>query len=361
MSHGEAISSDERGAMFFYRRSQRSTHVGASAPPQGENVGGEARDLAQPSAARNPAPEDLARSWPFRGIRHRVGFTLIEVLVVIGIIGVLIALILPAVQQAREAARRTQCRNNLKQLGLAFHNYHDQHRTLPPAEVHGNLNRSMTGPHCDWIGSIGSWAIFLLPQLEQTAAYNRLNFEVWPQTFHPGNVEVIQMRFPVLQCPSDPYDELIAPWNGVAEESARVMHYYAVSGSQAYSSVGYPEGIPADVHCNPNDGLFYNDSSFRFSDVGDGTSNTAMVCEVWGRAKGKNPPDGRGMNLHAVSYLIRAPNSDQTAPWYPNSFHTGGIHLCLADGAVRFVGDSIDLGVLRALATRNTGEIVADY
>lgn len=362
MPHGEAISSDERVAMLFYRRSQPSIRISVSALPQEENVGGESRDLAQPPAARNPAPEDLARSRPFRGIRRRVGFTLIELLVVIGVIGILIALILPAVQQAREAARRTQCRNNLKQLGLAFHNYHELHRVLPPAEIHGNFLRDTSGgPHCDWIGAIGSWTNFILPQLEQSAAYNRLNFEVWPQVAAIENVEVMQMRFPVYNCPSDPEDGLSRPWNDVANEVCRIMHYFAVSGSAEFGGVGYAEGNPSDQHCYQYDGMFYNDSRVRLSDVSDGTSNTAMICEVWGRKEKVSPPDARGMNLHAVAYLDHAPNSFRTTPWAPNSYHPGGVHLALADGSVRYISDSIHLPTLQALASRASGDIVGEF
>lgn len=294
------------------------------------------------------------------GIRTRPGgFTLIELLVVVSIIALLVALLLPAVQQAREAARRTECRSRMKQIALALHNYHEQHSVLPPGEVHGMAG--WWGPHCYWEGSIGSWSSLILPQIDQSPAYYRLNFEAVPQTSSAANIEVMQMRFPIFQCPTNPDDGLTRPWLDEPLEVARIMHYFAVSGSVESLPIPYPEGAILDAHCSVNNGLFYNDSRTRMADITDGVSNTAMLSEVWGRVAGTDPPDGRGMNLHAYAYLDRAPNSERTTPWRPNSHHTGGMHLALADGAVRFISDSIDLQTLQALATRLGGEVVGEY
>src|SRR5213080_4240479 len=118
---------------------------------------------------------------------RRTGFTLIELLVVIAIIAVLIALLLPAVQQAREAARRSQCKNNLKQLGIALHNYHDTHRTFPPEKVMQQLTNSLLeceAPTNSWDRVPGNWEILLLPYLDQGPAYNQINFNV-PYTTAP--------------------------------------------------------------------------------------------------------------------------------------------------------------------------------
>lgn len=297
-------------------------------------------------------------------VRKRRGFTLIELLVVIAIIGILIALLLPAVQQAREAARRTQCKNNLKNIGLALHNYHDIYRTLPPGEVHGVQN--VKAPHCDWNAAIGCWGTAILPQLELGNVYNQIDFEVRPQYNANANVAVMQGKIPVYQCPSDPFDGLYAGWDdtnlgSIPGNAARAMHYFAVSGSTQTPNTSWA-GVASTIgHCRPNNGAFYNDSSTRFGSITDGMSNTAIICEVWGRVEDSSPLDGRGLNLHAYAYLDRAPNSDRSAPWYPNSFHTGGIQIVLADGAVRFVSNSIHLPTLNALATIRGGEVIGEF
>ena len=195
-----------------------------------------------------------------RNFRHqRRAFTLIELLVVIAIIAILIALLLPAVQQAREAARRTQCKNNLKQLGLAMHNYHDTHRCFPPNGV-GNASGSNT-----W-----SAQAFMLPFLEGGNLYNQINFNVGysdPSNISPFHVKIT--RIPVLLCPSDPNDRTRLNSSGVAE------HYplsYAVS-----------RGI-YEIH-NVNTGFdggaaFAYSRSTRDRDFTDGMSNTLGLSEV---------------------------------------------------------------------------------
>ena len=287
------------------------------------------------------------------------GFTLVELLVVIAIIGILVGLLLPAVQQAREAARRTQCKNNLKNIGLAMHNYHDQQRVFPPGEIHGISSPALA--HCSWEAAIGCWATAILPELDQGNAYNLLDFSVNPQYASVNNVTVMRMKFPLYQCPSDPYDGLTSPWNGVPFEVTRVMHYYAVAGSREISPLTWGYTV-AEAHCNPNNGMFFNDSAVNASEITDGLSNTAMMCEVRGRfANSGNPPDGRGINLHAVAYLDRAPNSDRGGPWYPNSFHTGGVQVGLADGSVRFISNSIFVPTLQALASINGMESPSEF
>lgn len=293
-------------------------------------------------------------------IRRGRGFTLVELLVVIAIIGILMALLLPAVQQAREAARRTQCKSNLKNIGLAMHNYHDQHRAFPSAEVHGI--KSGYEAHCDWDGSIGCWAAAILPQLEQANVFNQIDFSAYPQYTTQENIAVMQMKFPVYQCPSDPYDGVYSGWNGNPLNASRAMHYFAVSGSVEFSTTHWPDYNVPDAHCRPNDGMFYNDSFVRASGITDGLSNTAMMCEVRGRfANSGSPADGRGMNLHAVAYLNANPNRNPSSPWYPNSFHTGGVHVGMADGSVRFVSDNMHLPTLKAIATIAGNETIPEF
>ena len=292
--------------------------------------------------------------------RHRAGFTLVEMLVVIAIIATLMALLLPSVQQAREAARRTQCKNNLKNLGLAMHNYHDQFRLFPPGEIHGV--RNLATPHCDWEAAIGCWGTALLPMVDRNADFQQLDFSINPQFSSVGNITVMRTRFTIYQCPSDPFDGIYRGWNGNPANAASAMHYFAVSSSNEFSPLTWPGYTVPDSHCHPNNGMFFNDSNVGASSITDGMSNTAMICEVWGRmANSGSPPDGRGINLHAVAYLDHSPNSDRSQPWYPNSFHTGGVHILLADGSVRFVSDSIHLPTLKALATISGSEPTAEF
>jgi prepilin-type N-terminal cleavage/methylation domain-containing protein len=303
-----------------------------------------------------------------RGPRRR-GFTLIELLVVITIIGILIGLLLPAVQSAREAARRLECQNHLKQLALAVLNYHTAFKRFPAAETHGGYW------HCDWDGQIGMWMTCVLPFVEEKASYNLLDFKAHPQWTSKNNQTVMKRLFPVFLCPSDPYTGLTTPWGPQDQTNvARICHYFAVAGSNEFSALPHPNGAVNYVggvpygHCNANDGIFYNDSKTRIEDVRDGVSKTAMFFESWGRIwpnhvpPARIPPgypnieSSRGMNLHTVVYLDWTPNSNHTNPWKTNSFHPGGVHSAFADGSIHFVSDTISLPTLKALSTRNGKE-----
>ena len=308
----------------------------------------------------------------------RNGFTLVELLVVIAIIGILIALLLPAVQAAREAARRMQCSNNLKQLGLGLLNYESSHGCLPSGEVHGGTWEKgyvpYGGEHCQWDGQIGIWMNLIFPFIGHQAEFDMLDFERRPQWLSQENQEVMQMSFTEFLCPSDPYKGLTTGWGIGGEDSnqrnkSRIANYFAVSGPTEDSDLTHPDGTTGNPHhCGATQGLFYNDSRIKFSEVTDGTSNTAALCETWGRVwEHGTPPatippgypnysQSRGMGLHMYVYFDWTPNSNHSDPWKVNSFHPGGANLVMADGSVHFVQDEIDYEVFQALATRNGGE-----
>lgn len=268
-----------------------------------------------------------------------------------------------------------QCSNHLKQLGLALLNYESAHGCFPPAEIHGgswnggyqpyvSTGGTAFGDHCSWTGQVGHWMNLIFPFAEQQAAYDKLNFEARPQYSDPDNLEVMKTIFPFFLCPSDPYRGL------TSDGTARITHYYAVSGSSP-QGFAHPDGTLNYGHCNGNDGMFYNDSAVMMAEVRDGSSNTAMLCEVWGRVwpNGKAPtgniPPGypshassRAMNLHAVVYFDWSPNSTHHNPWIANSWHPGGVHSVYADGSVHFIPDTIQLEVFQALATISGGEAI---
>jgi prepilin-type N-terminal cleavage/methylation domain-containing protein/prepilin-type processing-associated H-X9-DG protein len=313
---------------------------------------------------------------------RRVGFTLIELLVVIAILGVLIALLLPAVQAAREAARRTQCVHHLKQLGIALHSYHDQHETLPPGRIRSRRDR---------LGLVYSVFAQMLPQIEQGAVFNAINFQL---NADRGiglleNDTARRTRITVFLCPSDlsstPSDEA------------------------AQAPINYQMNVGTKHPVANNDGVFFENSRVRFADFGDGTSQTAAVGELsrgtgfrtnWVieitsqllvsyaatcLPNGPAVPRARGNRWiyaapnHTMYSHHRVPNDfnpdcrtgnpfgDATnAEWdllaldgAARSFHPGGVNVLYGDGHVAFVKDSIAVSVWRALGTRNGGELLS--
>ncbi len=312
---------------------------------------------------------------------QRRGFTLIELLVVIAIIAILSSLVLPAVQQAREAARKTQCRNNLKQIGLALHNYYDSHQIFPPGQF--------AVPAHIGVSAISQ----LLPFFEQGDIYNLINFSL-PYT-DPSNAAAVATRIPTLLCPSDINDNLTAyggPTNYMATKGNGII-WLDPSGT----NVGFPE----------QDGVLYYQSRVTFQMVRDGTSKTAAFAERM-LADGNNgvvspiadvffspafptDPDNAIQVCNTVditnlanqfplfmgapwidgqhTYLhVNTPNTRSCgffvslrATMPPSSYHPGGVHILLLDGSTRFVNDSINLATWRALGSRASYDIVGDY
>jgi prepilin-type N-terminal cleavage/methylation domain-containing protein/prepilin-type processing-associated H-X9-DG protein len=276
---------------------------------------------------------------------RRAGFTLIELLVVIAIIAVLVALLLPAVQHAREAARRVQCKNSLKQIGLALHNYHDSHRVFPPGYV------SAVSAGGDDLGPGWGWAAQVLGGLEQAnlAAQIRFGLDIGD----PANAAPRVAPVPLLRCPSDPsaVEVFTAEDTDVMIARANYVGVFGANELEDDSAVG--------------NGLFYRNSRVRFGDLTDGTSQTLAVGE-------RSSDFSRATWTGAVTAADDAPAlilGDAGTP--PNSpaadeddfasRHDGGANFLMGDGAVRSVSGMIDLAVWRALATRAGGEAVGDF
>ena len=292
-------------------------------------------------------------------------FTLVELLVVITIIGILIALLLPAVQSAREAARRMSCTNNLKQIGLALHLHHERKGFFPPGHYY---------PETGHEGAQATWVTYLLPFLEQEALYEMID---WEQPVSDTPAATSQM-LPMFVCPSDRTPEV---WDNFAKGGT---DRFAKGNYVANNGMGpMTESAPADLPLEREGGIFYLNGNMPIARIRDGTSQTAMVSEVRrGQVHDSPPSDFRGV-LHfpegslyhhnytpnsLVADTIRAshcPGDESLVPcigtyssWKPRSHlltarsrHCGGVNLALADGSVHFVGETIDLKIWQALCT----------
>ncbi|GAA4432355.1 DUF1559 domain-containing protein [Bremerella cremea] len=298
--------------------------------------------------------------------RSRHGFTLVELLVVIAIIGVLIALLLPAVQQAREAARRMHCGNNMKQMGIAIHNYHDTYRYFPPGRVQSGE------PY--W----GNWCIAILPFIEQNALYESYDHTVTCD--HANNADEVKMRLEAFICPSDTMPTPIRqPSSGFARD-AHAMSYKGMSGYVENEAYNWDHIKEVDMTTQKWKGIFhsvgnYNNDKLNFermASVTDGTSNTLMVGEF------HQPKDDAGRGAfwahskwgYGVGYVILDPYifgneyNTCTANTSTNvcrrawaSHHPGGMNFLRADASTFFLPETIDLRVFGAQATMGNGEV----
>ncbi len=293
----------------------------------------------------------------------RAGFTLIELLVVIAIIAILIALLLPAVQQAREAARRMSCRNNLKQIALAVHNYESAYSLLPPRRILSS-------------GNVRGWGPSILPYLDQASLQNLYRFD--KNFYDPENAAVIRMPLSVFMCPSAPGPRLVTVIQGGVTSEGIAGDYF---GPNSFSSTKY--GVTSLSGNNQITALDDLPRVRRFGDFTDGTTNTMLVTEQAGRAdyyiRGKKQPTNAGLS-QATSwgswpsfqvFQVQVFGIDGTTKDGGGcsincnnsqgiySFHPGGANAAFSDGSVRTLSESMDANVLFAFVTINGSEIVS--
>lgn len=349
--------------------------------------------------------------------RLRLGFTLIELLVVIAIIAVLIALLLPAIQQAREAARRTQCANNLKQIGLALHNYHDVNKLFPPGmistlfynAINNNVQRytDEEEPYYDiGIGLHGtSWMLQILPFIEQNNIYDEWNFftNILDNGEELTNLETpAQTDIPAFYCPTRRGDMKVNFYNYVKRIEPNWTKGGNDYGACIGSGLGWSDVIPLPhrgTYCLTNEqiqfqvpldptiawlprseflGMFYVNSNTRLADVnGDGTTNTIMVGEVL-RLNGTDlnlndiPTDPNEQHLISSdgwawggpATLFSTRNTPNKAFHFdnPGSDHTGGImQACFADGSVHAINENIDLRIFQWLGSMADGQHIDNW
>jgi prepilin-type N-terminal cleavage/methylation domain-containing protein/prepilin-type processing-associated H-X9-DG protein len=319
----------------------------------------------------------------------RRGFTLIELLVVIAIIAVLIALLLPAVQQAREAARRAHCKNNMKQIGLALHNYHDTHRVFPPSYlVQPNVDPVMGTPNANGDNGPG-WTILtmLLPQIEQTSVYNSFNINL--PAWHANNAAPAKTLITTYRCPSDPsptnvynvVDGCAAGANTLATFS--LSNYVANAGQrEVWSDPGELSGLA--------NGPFYRNSRTSMRDVTDGLSNTvffgeqttfhtigatwvgivpdSQTCPTTRFSYAGSDEAAPQINVHSgpggpfeIPPVIHQPNSNLGLVDEMYSMHSDGCNVLLGDGSVRYASKNMDAVVWSYLATQAGGEVIGDW
>lgn len=337
-------------------------------------------------------------------VLQRSGFTLIELLVVMAVIGILVSLLLPAIQAARESSRRMSCTNNLRQLGIALHNHENSLREFPSGVIRRKWDKQPT-----WSAGHWAWGVFanLLPYIEQSSLHDQLHLDKpllgAPPAFQilPEHRGLVSKSVGLFLCPSD--------FARVLDERYRPLNYVACLGS-GVKTVTQSAGTDRDA-----DGVFFANSRTRPRDIVDGLSNTIVFSETT-LGRGSPGPDGftvtgpavnpqevwaalmpwevtaltdtscqsagafgvtRGNTWAATSHLsgffntYLSPNSRRadciihfrfSPGWVAaRSRHPGGVNVAFADGAVRFVSDSVDLSVWRSLSTRQSGEVVGEY
>ncbi|WP_417746903.1 DUF1559 domain-containing protein [Rosistilla oblonga] len=329
--------------------------------------------------------------------RHsRRGFTLVELLVVIAIIGILVGLLLPAVQSAREAARRMQCSNNMKQLGLALHNYHDTYQVFPSGCIDSNRKTNSPTDALNNNNGLG-WGTLLLPFIEQSPLYDQISFETgsfgrsWQDKNNDGTtndpIDSAKVVIDAFVCPSDPMSGLNSDKSDYGKSN-----YMVIAGRYAVQtdSNGSPLG--------QRNGMFFENSNRKFRDVIDGTSNTLFLSERTTQNDNVNSTQCGGAPCnwagglwigprivsssaawHTGLYLFDVANvggydtgyslthgfgrSSATwgADWNAKGCHPGGMQATLGDGSVRFITETIDFDLYRNLHTPQDGNVISNF
>ncbi len=335
---------------------------------------------------------------------RRRAFTLVELLVVIAIIGILVGLLLPAVQAAREAARRMQCSNNFKQMGLSLHNYESTYKRFPPAAMKGGAAQ-LNGGHS------ASGFLRMTPYLEQGTLYNQLaaigfgdaaNYWLGAADAQTATVRKIfaQSRFSTYRCPSSPLPETV----DILGDQVHWPSYVLIAGSDRHRTAD-PTSFNTSIHSSG--GLFPGSIAYTIGSISDGTSNTMVISEQsqWGKgvnagawplfrtamsptgswlqgSKNSRIPNGPGtfsstgthnannattdVRCYCVTTIRQPPNAAGTPIWSNfracntilASAHTGGVNMVRGDGSVHFLGDSVDMDTLRNLADKDDGQVL---
>lgn len=298
----------------------------------------------------------------------RRGFTLIELLVVIAVIGILVALLLPAVQQARESARQTSCKNNLKQIGIALHNYHSSHALFPPTST-SDVEQG------GWLvvpqsRHIHSWSNLLLPHIDQQNLYDQFNFDL--SSMHPVNLPIAELLPPGFRCPAYSGAIYSRDPNYTRLSDRCAITNYAAMGA---SDVGHIYGQNSKL-LTP-DGTMFPLSHTQITDITDGTGHTVLICEtreekmmVWtdggtaalvARPYDAGNPPGYGARRISLNFRPYFNYDNPSSEYGPSSMHPGGGMHLLADGSVRFISEDISDRVYVALATRSSGDAVEKF
>jgi len=301
--------------------------------------------------------------------------------VVIAIIAILIALLLPAVQQAREAARRSTCKNNLKQIGLALHNYLEIHSTFPPGITRANQHpyAGVSG----WNTGKVLWSAFILPSMDQGPLYNLIDFSMPDPGRNAANATVRSTVLPAYRCPSDPGGK------NTTGSSSGPSNYTGCVGNSPLGSVSGG----GSSYKNNGTSVFFTDSKTKIRDITDGTSNTMMVSELlvgseyinYGNVSTGGILDDcstagstskqRGQSWFYGDASIRwafltvfPPNTEAACRTYqeyanasPASKHVGGVHILLCDGGVRFVSDNIHLKTWQDLGNKADENVLGEF